>query len=881
MGKTIDIGGRIHNPEVGNVVTGANEILDDTKNKKQDVINGEVDAALEALDANKQDNLTFDQTPTESSTNPVTSGGVYAADLALQQAIEAILTLIPSAASALNQLADKSFVNSSIATASATFRGTYNLVSELHLSVTASHQDIATALASAVSTADNNDYCFVQIPTSDTSSDIRVTERYKFNGTAWQYEYDLNNSGFTAQQWEAINSGITALLVTKLGALPTAAELAISLAGKQNVLTFDNVPVSGSDNPVKSGGLYQLFTAIDAKFPSDASSSNKLVAENRLAAYVTAVIEALDASFDLTSADGHVTFRMTQTNGVIASVQILTSDIASASALTTLGGRVSTNETDIANLQAAYAGLTQSDVIVGTLPSSGQQQNKIYRQPDQDHTPPQFYSDYMWNGSTWVLMATYNNAIDAIPTAGSHNLVESGGIVEIYGEYIENGVYIHVITDKDKKILEVIDKEGNKVFTGNVKTLGNLETNTSYLQKIVSEEWLFVITDNRKRVLFGIRKNGYVDWWAGVPKPIRDYIEKFFTRIDNLIIKTLYDVLSTKLPVITNTPLEYIRFDVGSCPIFRNWGVIGASRDSGEFYGYEVGAQSATPEDVYEYSRLQQIVRLCGAEGYNFSIGGQTAKGWLEDMSSQRGLGFASLPENFKQVYIIDIGGNDKAQIEGGTLIAGNAATDIDLNNYENNANTFAGYYGKIIQKMKELVPDAYFFCETQPYNSDYEVVNTIIRDVVALFDRVYLLDFYTYNPFSRTSDFQNLNGHGSALGYLYNAYEELNYIDWHIRKHYQDFRGASLVGTGKRAYRNYKVFGTVVDGNNNPISGVLVSMVNGKDCNYTRTDSNGQYEISGLTNKTYVITIHKSDYTDQTDNITINSANEEKNIVL
>lgn len=479
MGKTIDIGGRIHNPEVGNVVTGANEILDDTKNKKQDVINSEVDSALEALDANKQDNLTFDQTPTESSTNPVTSGGVYAADLALQQAIEAILTLIPSAASALNQLADKSFVNSSIATASATFRGTYNLVSDLHLSVTASHQDIATALASAVSTADNNDYCFVQIPTSDTSSDIRVTERYKYNGTAWAYEYDLNNSGFTATQWEAINSGITALLVTKLGALPTAAELATSLAGKQNVLTFDNVPVSGSDNPVKSGGLYQLFAAIDAKFPSDASANNKLVAENRLAAYVTAIIEALDASFDLTSADGHVTFRMTQTNGVITSVQILTSDIASASALTTLGGRVSTNETDIANLQAAYAGLTQSDVIVGTLPSSGQQQNKIYRQPDPDHNPPQFYSDYMWNGSTWVLMAQYNNAIDAVPTAGSHNLVESGGVKDAIDEVAD-------------KVFEIsFDLNGFLDNYGWRVDVGTSYATTEYVKVKEGEKWYY------------------------------------------------------------------------------------------------------------------------------------------------------------------------------------------------------------------------------------------------------------------------------------------------------------------------------------------------------------------------------------------------------
>ena len=39
-----------------------------------------VDGLLNSLDESKQDALTFDQTPTEDSTNPVTSGGVYAED---------------------------------------------------------------------------------------------------------------------------------------------------------------------------------------------------------------------------------------------------------------------------------------------------------------------------------------------------------------------------------------------------------------------------------------------------------------------------------------------------------------------------------------------------------------------------------------------------------------------------------------------------------------------------------------------------------------------------------------------------------------------------------------------------------------------------------
>ena len=443
MSKIINIPGRIHSTEQGNITTGANEILDDTKGKKQNVINAEVDEALAGLDSSKQDNLTFDNDPVENSTNPVTSGGVYAADALLQQAIEAILALIPSAATALNQLADRAFVNSTVATNTATFRGTYNVVTDLHLAYNASHQDIATALLSAIATADNNDYAFVQIPVSGTSEDIRVTERYKFNGEAWAYEYDLNNSGFTAAQWAAINSGITLALVQKLGALPTASELATALAGKQNTLTFDSAPVSGSQNPVYSGGLYTLFAAIDAKMPSEASASNKLVDENRLAAYVTAIIEALDATYNITSTDGHVTVKVTQADGAITNVEVLTNDIASATALTALGTRVSQNEVDIAALQAAYAAIQGQSVPViirptDTWPVASPAQNVIYRVIDRENTPPTYYTDYMWDGSgttlaDFILMAQYNNAIDPRPKKGSQNLVTSGGVFDNMG----------------------------------------------------------------------------------------------------------------------------------------------------------------------------------------------------------------------------------------------------------------------------------------------------------------------------------------------------------------------------------------------------------------------------------------------------------------
>lgn len=112
----------------------------------------------------------------------------------LQSEIDDICALIPEEATPENQIADKAYVNSTVATDSATFRDTYNLVSDLSLTTAATHTDIATALASTIATADNNDYCYVQIPVADDQPTIIAdVDRYKFNGTAWSFEFSLTN----------------------------------------------------------------------------------------------------------------------------------------------------------------------------------------------------------------------------------------------------------------------------------------------------------------------------------------------------------------------------------------------------------------------------------------------------------------------------------------------------------------------------------------------------------------------------------------------------------------------------------------------------------------------------------------------------------------
>ena len=125
--------------------------------------------------------------------------GLEAALSSLRSSYTGISALIPQAATADNQLADKEFVNSSIATATATFRGTFESLEALK-----------------AAEADKNDYAFWAHKDEGGNT---CYDKYTYDGSVWKFEYRLNNSSFTAAQWGAINSGITGALVTKLSGI--------------------------------------------------------------------------------------------------------------------------------------------------------------------------------------------------------------------------------------------------------------------------------------------------------------------------------------------------------------------------------------------------------------------------------------------------------------------------------------------------------------------------------------------------------------------------------------------------------------------------------------------------------------------------------------
>lgn len=249
-----------------------------------------------------------------------------------------------------------------------------------------------------------------------------------------------------------------------------------------------------------------------------------------------------------------------------------------------------------------------------------------------------------------------------------------------------------------------------------------------------------------------------------------------------------------KLFNVGENPLSVIRKEPGFASLFLNWGFIADSLGSGEHNCYEGSEPKYV--DFYDWSWGQMICRACGTDGYNFSYGGQTTKGWIESTTKPERC-WEGASTNLKDAYIINLGTNDAEQLK---YPVGNAQTDIDLSNYENNAATFAGYYGGIIQRLKSVQPKAYIFVCTlfNGMRSNAEEYNEIIREMPNLFENVFVIDLYNYFPAVNGTWNTNyrLGFHFTTLGYQLVAWAIMTYIDWIVTKNPTKFKSIAFVGT-------------------------------------------------------------------------------------
>ena len=311
-----------------------------------------------------------------------------AAEKANADDIDVIEGKIPAAASSSNKLADQQFVNSSIQTATAEFKGTFNLVSDLHLTVSATRLQIAAALPTVIASADNNDYAFVMIPTADaTPTEIASVERYKFNGSAWAFEYALNNSGFTQAQWNALNSGITSGLVAKLGALPTAADLAASLLALQGNIDAEETRAKAAEQTL-TGNLAAEVTRAQG---AEGTLQTNL---NTLGGRVTNI----ESKIPVAATDQN---QLADKAFVNSSIQTATAEY-----------KGSYNEVSDLNLTVSA---TRSEIAValsGVISGANNNDYAFVQIPVADATPTEIarVERYKFNGSAWAYEYTLNNS---------------------------------------------------------------------------------------------------------------------------------------------------------------------------------------------------------------------------------------------------------------------------------------------------------------------------------------------------------------------------------------------------------------------------------------------------------------------------------------
>ena len=131
-------------------------------------------------------------------------------------------------------------------------------------------------------------------------------------------------------------------------------------------------------------------------------------------------------------------------------------------------------------------------------------------------------------------------------------------------------------------------------------------------------------------------------------------------------------------------PLDNLVFDGGYTSIFPTIACIGDSLSSGEFEHVDDNGVR-TYHDKFEFSWGQFIARATGNKVYNFSRGGMSAKEYIESFADINDL---YNKDKIASCYIIALGVNDLLGLKQplGDI------TDIDVNNPENNKDTFAGW---------------------------------------------------------------------------------------------------------------------------------------------------------------------------------------------
>ena len=249
-------------------------------------------------------------------------------------------------------------------------------------------------------------------------------------------------------------------------------------------------------------------------------------------------------------------------------------------------------------------------------------------------------------------------------------------------------------------------------------------------------------------------------------------------------------------------PLEHLIPDGGYTSIFRTIACVGDSMSSGEFETFDPEKNERHYYDLFPYSWGQYLARMAGCTVHNFSRGGMTASEYCQGYAESKGWWDPALAA---QAYIVGLGANDLFGLRQPL----GEMSDINPDDPEQNADTFTGWYARVIQQYKAIQPDAKFFLVTMPRENwhahNEELVKAVdahaarLHELAAYFENTYVIDLRAHSPAHDEDFFRRfyLHGHMNPMGYRVIAEQIGSYIDYIIRHNPRDFVNVPFIGKG------------------------------------------------------------------------------------
>ena len=292
---------------------------------------------------------------------------------------------------------------------------------------------------------------------------------------------------------------------------------------------------------------------------------------------------------------------------------------------------------------------------------------------------------------------------------------------------------------------------GYKTQVAMISRLNEDKTHSCLVTSVDSTDRLYTYTVNEDM------------WLVFTWNATASYSLRITANIPNIITALSESISNQGMDCFDKVTNSIKKEDYVSLSLFSKFGVVGDSYASGEVY-YNGGFH-----DIYNISWGQILARKLGTECVNFSKGGISTKGWLNN-SKGLSLMLSTAPQD---IYYLALGIND-ANNYGEEYIG--SISDIH-ENYKQNADSFYGNYGRIIGNIKDHAPNAKIIMFTIVPTTDMKArYNDAIIEIATHFGIPYIVqtddifftsEFYTENK---------VQSHPVAIVYsgMANAFERL-----------------------------------------------------------------------------------------------------------